>query len=175
MWWPFGRGDKDTKELEKELPSELLLFFEEVNPEAHKSERSPKDKVVQAILSRNQGEYSHKLASYKRNYLLDKVTGINCAEVQQVVVDCYKGWLYISTDRCAEEMKRTSNCLDIQNKALRQLRYEDCYNEAQCQQIRTVVDILFTKNFGKLGDHVNEGTERKFEQDVERMFDKLWK
>lgn len=178
MWWPFGTGDKDTKELKKELPSELQSFFEKANPQTHKSsagENSAKDSIVDRILAREHHEYSHDFDAYKREELLKKVTGINCAEIQQAVVDCYQGWSFLSSNHCTDEIRRTTKCMDVQNKALRQLRYESCYNKPQCEQIRILVDMLFVNNFGQYGESMNEETEKKFENEVDSMFDRVWK
>lgn len=178
MWWPFGSKDKDTKDLEKELPSDLQQFFEKVNPESNlpsNGENSSKDALVERILARESKEYSHEFANYKREELLKKVTAINCAEIQQAVVDCYQGWLFLSSNHCTDEIRKTTKCLDIQNKALRRLRYDDCYKKAQCQQMRMVVDLLFTKNFGQFGENVTDESEKKFEREVDGMIEKLWR
>lgn len=178
MLWPFISKDKDAKELEKDLPTDLQLFFEKVNPESHlaaSGDSSAKDNIVDKVLAREVKEYSHEFAKYKRDELLKKVAAINCAEIQEAVVKCYQGWLFTSSNHCTDEIRKTTKCMDLQNKALRQLRYEDCYNKPQCQQMRVVVDYLFTRNFGKLGENVNEETEKNFEREVEGVFAKLWK
>lgn len=177
MWWPFGSKDKDTADLEQELPSGLRLFFKEVNPEAitaSSGEGELKDALVERILAKQPQEFDHKFAGYKREELLKKVAAINCAEVQQAVVECYQGWLFLSSNHCTDEIRRTTKCLDLQTRALRQLRYEDCYNKTQCQQMRMTVDILFTKNFGQFGEKYSEEAEKVFTSEVDGMFETLW-
>lgn len=177
MWWPFGFRDKDTKELEKELPSELREFFDKSNPQAQHTlvvENATKDAIVNRTLARESKEYSHKFAAYKRDELLLKVTGINCAEIQQAVVECYQGWSFLSSNHCTDEIRRTTRCMDVQKKALRLLRYEDCYNKQQCEKMRMMVDILFVNKFGQFGEKMTDETEKEFEQEVGSMFSTVW-
>lgn len=176
--WPFSSKDKDASELEKDLPSDLQLFFTKANPESLQKlggDSSAKDLLVDKILDREVHEYSHEFAKYKREELLQKVAAINCAEIQQAVVKCYQGWLFLSSNHCTDEIKKTTKCIDLQNKALRQLRYDECYSKSQCQQMRVAVDYLFTKNFGQYGENVSDETEKNFESEVETVFGKLWK
>lgn len=177
MWWPFTSGDKDTKELEKELPSDLHAFFDKANPQALQTpigESETKDAIVNRTLARDAKEYSHEFATYKRNELLRKVTGINCAEIQQAVVECYQGWSFLSSNHCTDEIRRTTRCMDVQNKALRLLRYEDCHNKPQCEKMRIIVDMLFVNNFGQFGENMTDETEKQFEQEVDGMFKRVW-
>lgn len=174
--WPFTSGaGKETEELSKELPENLKEFFAEANPAKGRFEGSPKDEQVDRILAQQNQQYTHEFARYKREELLKKVATINCSELQQAVIDCYQGWLLISANHCSDEIKRAMKCMDVQSRAFKQLRYENCFSEKQCQLMRYVVDKLFTKNFGQFGEHMNEETQLKFDADIDDVFGKVWK
>lgn len=175
--WPFGSSaGTESEELTKDLPDNLKGFFAEENAKHQsKFEESPKDDLVAKIVSRQSQEHSHDFARYKRDELLKKVTSINCAELQQAVIDCYKGWLFTSSNHCSDEIQRSTKCIDTQNRAFRQLRYEDCYNEKQCKLIRYIVDKLFVKNFGQFGEDMSEENHHKFDEEVESVFTRVWK
>ncbi|KAK6459669.1 uncharacterized protein RJT20DRAFT_21648 [Scheffersomyces xylosifermentans] len=187
--WPFtsssgsSSGSKESESIEKELPENLKEFFSESNPEPdHRSifEISPEQKRVNEVMLRAEksrtGEYSDEFERYKQREKAKKVCSINCAEVQQQVLECFKNWKWASFETpCSQEIVRTTTCIDIQKVALKKLYYDDCVSIPQCQQIRFVVDKLFTENFGQLGDNVTDETKKNFDKDLDSVFYKIWK
>lgn len=177
--WPFSSNDKESSELTKELPDSLKDFFEENNPtEKHKSvfESTPQQKRVNDILLKHENKnYSFEFDSYKHSEDPKKVTSINCAEMQQKVVECFRGWTFTQSTHCQDEINTHASCVSIQRDALNKLFYGDCVSIPQCNQIRYVVDKLFTENFGQYGDNVNEESKEKFEKELDKAFYKIWK
>lgn len=173
--WPFGSGDKDTAELAKELPQDLQLFFGAADPATRSGADSLKDEKVAEVLAKQPQGYSHEFAAYKRDELLKKAVAVNCAEIQQAVVACYQGWLLVSTNHCMDEIKRATRCTEVQQRALQRMRYADCYSRPQCQYMRTVVDRLFTENFGQYGERVDEEAEKAFNRGVDAAFERAWR
>ncbi|ODV67508.1 hypothetical protein HYPBUDRAFT_147838 [Hyphopichia burtonii NRRL Y-1933] len=180
--WPFTSDKgKDTSEITKELPEHLQGFFEEKNPDrklegAH--EVSPHQNRVNQVLYQHEKtnpDYSYQFDNYKRAESAKKVVGINCAELQQKVHECLRGWSFTEANHCNEEIKLSMECMKIQKEGLKKLYYDDCYNEKQCQQIRRVIDQLFVKNFGQFGDQVNEENQSKFNNDINGVFYKIWR
>ncbi|ODV79317.1 uncharacterized protein CANTADRAFT_50860 [Suhomyces tanzawaensis NRRL Y-17324] len=182
MVWPFtSNKGKETSELTKELPENLKGFFEENNPDSkHQSifEESPHQKRVNQVLLKHQKQntpYSYELERYKQKEKPQVVTAVNCAEIQQQVVDCFRSFNLTSTTQCKFEIGKTTACVEIQNRALKKLYYEDCVDIDQCEKIRYIVDKLFTENFGQYGDEVNEVTKANFDKSLDGMFYKVWK
>lgn len=179
--WPFTTlYGKDTKELAKELPEDLQGFFAENNPDAkHQSifEITPHQKRVNDVLSKQpqNPEYSYDFDKYKQAQTPHKVTAINCAELQQKVMECLRGWNVTSTDPCRVEINKTASCVEIQNRALKRMYYQDCVSVEQCSSIRYVIDKLFTENFGQYGDNINEEAQKKFDTELDKVFYKIWK
>jgi hypothetical protein len=179
--WPFSTNyGRDTKELTNELPEGLQDFFKENNPDAkHQSifEITPHQKRVNDVLSRQDKnpEYTYEFDKYKQAETPHKVTVINCAELQQKVMECLRGWNVTSTDPCRAEIKKTTSCVEIQNRALKKMYYQDCVSVEQCSKIRYVIDKLFTENFGQYGDTINDQSQAKFNKDLDNMFYKIWK
>lgn len=175
--WPFGSGDKDARDLAKELPQNLQEFFDHADPATKRaaSRDTLKDDKVAQVLARQPQTYSHQFDAYKRDELLKKAVAVNCAEIQQAVVACYQGWLMTSANHCTDEIRRATRCTEVQQRALQQLRYADCYNERQCKYMRTMVDRLFTDNFGQYGEHHDEAAEKAFAEGVDAVFEKAWR
>lgn len=180
--WPFSSSAPDSKstdDLEKELPDSLKGVFQRENPD-HKHddlfEASKEQKLVSNIIERSKNQpYDYKFDEFKRNEDIKKVTYINCAELQKNVMTCLKNWSATDLTFCDKEMKLNAACTDIQTKALKRLHYEDCVNLTQCKQIRFLVDDLFVKNFGQLGENYNEDSLQKYLSDVDDSFTKIWK
>lgn len=172
--WPFG-SQKSNKDVTDELPENLQEFYKEVSLTAHKLEKDSKDEKVANVLDRQNTQYSFEFDEFKREFLAQKSSAINCAELQAAVLKCYEGWLFFGVDNCSAEIKRGAKCNELQERAFQRLRYNECYSQKQCNAIRYVVDQLFTKNFGQLGENVNEELQVKFEYDLDQVFDRVWK
>lgn len=181
--WPFtfDKG-KNTDDITKELPQNLKEFFIENNPDKNNEngsvfEKSPQQQRVDNVLLKNNinDKYSYEFQKIKATETVRKVTTINCAEIQQQVLDCFRGWSFTSTNPCSDEIKLSTSCIDIQSKGLKKLHYEECYNEIQCNQIRRVIDQLFIKNFGQFGENINDENQLKFDNEIDNIFDKVWK
>lgn len=182
--WPFSSSEKKTEEVTKDLSPNVQEFFVETNPEKnHQSifEESPHQKQVNQVLLREEKwakEHNHvdyKFDRYKQSEKPIKVAQINCAELQQNVIECFRNWNITSTDQCRAEIGLVTKCADLQNVALKKLYYEDCYNIPHCDYIRSAADELFTKNFGQFGEDINDETTAKFKQDLDQAFTKAWK
>ncbi|ABN65145.1 predicted protein [Scheffersomyces stipitis CBS 6054] len=179
--WPFTSEKSDSAEIAKELPEDLKQFFTETNPEPnHRSifEVSPEQKRVNEVLLRAEKDktYSDEFERYKHVENAKKVCSINCAEIQQEVLECFKSWKFAGLETpCTQEIKRTSQCMEIQKAALKKLYYDDCVSIPQCNQIRYIIDKLFVENFGQLGDNVNDETKAKYAKDLDKVFYKIWR
>ena len=79
--WPFG-SSKPEKDVTSELPEELKDFYKEVTPTKQRVTQDSKDERVAKILNRQQAHYTHELDQFKRDYLAQKASAINCAELQ---------------------------------------------------------------------------------------------
>ncbi|CAK7893490.1 hypothetical protein CAAN1_22S00782 [[Candida] anglica] len=179
--WPFSSSNqgKKTSDLEKEIPDSLKDIFHKGNPE-WKNEANfgiaEEEKLVEMAKQRQSKEpYSYEFDDYKRNEDHKKVTYINCVELQKNVISCLKNWKGADLSFCDKEMKLNSACTDIQTKALKRLRYDECVSIKQCKQIRFLIDDLFVKNFGQLGEHFDDQTYAKFSDEVDASFVKIWK
>lgn len=174
--WPFTK-EKSSDDIAGELPDNLKQFFNDKNPDKKEAGREAYYQRVQEVLERPQ-EYSYQFDHYKKEESVQKVTGVNCAEIQNQVVECFKktgGWSLTTYGHCEQEMKNGSRCADIQKDALKRLHYGDCYSEKQCLQIRRVVDELFVRNFGQFGDNVTEDNQAKFNTELDSVFFKIWR
>lgn len=174
--WPFGSSDKSSAELDKELPENLKEFFKEADPSHRLTEHNedPREVQVQKVLARQSKEYDGELDRYKHRETPRKVATINCAELQQVVVECYRGWLFLGNE-CSQEIARTTKCMDIQQAALKKLRYQDCYSKKHCATIRAFTDKLFTAHFGQFGEKIDDETTARFEAAVDEAFVAAWR
>lgn len=172
--WPFG-GAREP-DVADELPETLQTFYKEAAPAGRVADvdRSPKDAVVQQMLAAQAKGYNHALAAYKREHSVRHVALVNCAELQHAVLECYKGWLVASGTHCSDEAARATRCLEMQQRALRSLRYDDCYHPAQCVQMRALVDRFFTTNFGQFGERITDDTVQAFDKDVDAAFALVW-
>ncbi|CCE81598.1 Piso0_002259 [Millerozyma farinosa CBS 7064] len=176
--WPFSSGSgKDTSEVLKEIPDGLRDFFEEQNPDKRfeGDGSSPYLKRINEVLSRETKNVDSKVDNYKRRENLRVVTGINCAELQQKVLECMRGWSYTQGKQCAEEIQNNTKCVSIQHAALKKLHYEDCYSIEHCKKIRFIVDMLFTKHYGRYGTETGEDVDSKFAKELDKSFFKVWK
>lgn len=177
--WPFS-NDKDSAQVSKELPQDLGAFFEQANPETSqqsKFELSPHQKKVNSVLRQRENQpYSHEFDQYKRRETLKSATQVNCAEIQQQVVECLRGWNLTLSNRCETEIKTHTKCVETQTRALKLLFYEDCVDIDQCKKIRYVVDKLFVDNYGQYGEQIDdEDTRMRFDSGVESAFAKIWR
>ncbi|KAK6465804.1 hypothetical protein DFJ63DRAFT_310887 [Scheffersomyces coipomensis] len=182
--WPFtsSSGGKDASELTKELPDNLKQFFNEVNPEPnHQSifEISPHQKRVNEVLKREDDlkrPYDDEFYKYKQTEKAKKACSINCSEVNSQILECFKNWNYTSFDTpCSKEIAATTKCLEVQKNAFKKLHYDECISIKQCNQIRYIIDKMFTENFGQLGNEINDQTHKKFDQDLDKVFWKIWR
>jgi hypothetical protein len=182
--WPFNSNEKKTEEVTQDLSPNVQEFFKEANPEKnHQSifEESPQQKQVNKVLAREekwvkeQNHYDYKFERYKQTEGPNKVAQINCAELQQKVIECFRNWSLTSADQCRAEIGIVTKCADLQNHALKKLYYEDCYNIPQCDYIRYVADKLFTENFGQFGEDISDESKTKFNKDLDKAFKKVWK
>lgn len=177
--WPFS-SDKDSSQVSKELPEDIGAFFEQQNPEsAHisKLEASPEQKKVNSVLRQHENQpYSYEFDQYKKRETLKIATQVNCAEIQQQVVECLRGWNLTGTNRCEEEIKTHTKCVEIQSRALKLLFYDDCVNKEQCAKIRYAVDKLFVDNLGRYGEHIDEDANNtSFQSGIDAAFAKIWR
>lgn len=175
--WPFGSGDKDAGELAKELPPNLQQFFDRADPATKRAASGDalKDEKVTQVLARQPQEYTHLFDAYKRDELLKKAVAVNCAEIQEAVVACYRGWLMTSANHCTDEIRRATRCTEVQQRALQRVRYAECYSQRQCQYMRTMVDRLFTEHFGQFGERKDEAAEKAFGEGVDAVFERAWR
>lgn len=173
--WPFSSGDKATENsdnIKEDISPNLQHFFEKQDRTARglKLERPViSDPVPQAPVTTLQDINFVKFKQDTR-----KIAAINCAEIQQAALECYKGWKFLSGTECSSAMTRSTRCMAIQQNALKRLRYEECGTHDECQQIRVLVDELFTRNYGQFGENINEETQKKFELDLGRTMSYLW-
>lgn len=174
--WPFN--SKNSTDPADELPEKLQNFFRESDPTSNKTglvSAISKDSRVQQVLDKGPENTSLEFKHYKRTKRPHQAAAINCAELQEAVMRCYEGWLVLGSGNCKEQIRRASQCMDLQEKALEQLRYNDCYNERQCKHMRAVVDDLFQQHFGKGGERLQTAPIEDFEAAVDAKFDKLWR
>lgn len=169
--WPFSSSN-DELDL---LPADIREFYDKADPTRQVDEKKRKDDRVNALLAKNAHSFSHELEKHKREFRAKKAAAINCAELQEAVLECHKGWLMLSLENCAAPMKRASLCQDTQLHAFSKLRYDQCYSIKHCAQIRYIVDRLFTKNFGQLGENQTDESKQNFERDLDKAFDQAWK
>lgn len=162
--WPFSSSD--SNKAPEDISPRLQSFFdkEDTHARALKLERvaslEPESLLKPTSLS------DIELTRYRQN--AQRVAAINCAELQQAVLECYKGWKYLKGTECSEAMTRTTKCMELQQDALRRLRYEECASKEECMLIRMLVDEMFIRNFGQLGTNINEDTMRVYESDLRR-------
>lgn len=183
--WPFSSNKgKETAEVTEELAPSLREFFAENNPDQKHAaflSGSPFQQRVNDVLNREEKlqenrEYSYDFDRYKRSEVPRKVTAINCAEIQQLVIECFKGWSAITdTNHCSKEIQTSRRCVEIQTKALKTMHYDDCYDKKQCDQIRFLVDQMFVKSFGQYGEHISDENEAQYTRELERVFYKVWR
>lgn len=172
--WPFST---DQKDIAQELPDNLQQFYADHNPANKEAGREAFHQQVHQVLAQKTA-YSFEFEQWKKAETDKKVTGINCAEIQNQVIECFKktgGWSLTTYGHCEQEMKNGTHCVDVQKDALKRLHYSDCHSEKQCMQIRRVVDELFVRNFGQFGDNVTEEAQLQFNQDLDSVFFKIWK
>lgn len=173
--WPFGSGEtpKENNEiLEEDISPSLQQFFEKQDRTARGLKLEKPDisgPVPQAPITSLSDINFVKLKQDTR-----KIAAINCAEIQQAALECYKGWKFMSGTECSTAMARTTRCMAIQQNALKRLRYDECSYLDQCKQMRVLVDELFTRNFGQYGENINEDTQKKFEYDLGKTQAFLW-
>ncbi|CAH2352331.1 hypothetical protein CLIB1423_06S03972 [[Candida] railenensis] len=180
--WPFSSSStRSTDDLEKELPENLKVVFQKENPEHRQDESIEKNTKEQILVNRmiqkaqeEHKNYNFEFDQYKKNENIAKVSSINCAELQQNVLLCLKSWKATDYTFCAKEIKSHSNCLEVQTEALRKLQYDNCVDLKHCKQIRFIVDELFVKNFGSLGEKFDEDNYITFMREVEGNFENLW-
>lgn len=165
--WPFSQPD-----ITKDIPPELRAVFDENNPRPQAG--ADHQARVEAVLA-NHDTYSFDLQQYKQHNTLPRVASINCAEIQHAVSTCFQGWSLTDTDPCSTLVKNLSKCVEIQQDALKKLHYHQCYSEKQCGQIRRLVDELFVRNFGQMGDNVTEELKLVFDAEVNKYFEKVWR
>lgn len=173
--WPF------TKETPLDLTPELLEFLDEQTP-SHKSksifEISPQQQRVNQVLQKHTNDdYDYVFDRYKQTEKIPKVATINCAELQEKVLECFRGYNLTAThNQCKDEINKVSSCIEVQAKALKRLYYEDCVDVEQCSKIRYIVDKLFTENFGQYGENLHgEVNVEKFNKEIDGVFYKVWK
>lgn len=179
LWWPFNTKN-ETEEVTKKLPDGLKEFFQEQTPD-HKAqsifEISPQQEKVNKTLQKYADrQYSYEFDRYKQTEKPLKVATINCAEIQEQVLNCFRGYSFTTGTQCKEEIGKVSQCMELQAKALKKLHYEDCVEVEQCDKIRYIVDKLFTDNFGQFGDLLQDDqNQSKFNNDLDKVFYKIWK
>ncbi|OBA23529.1 hypothetical protein METBIDRAFT_76531 [Metschnikowia bicuspidata var. bicuspidata NRRL YB-4993] len=174
--WPFTSGDKSSDTLDKELPQSLKEFFKETDPSHRLNDlnEDPREAQVQEVLASQSNEYNDEFDQYKHRETPRKVASVNCAELLQAVVTCYRGWLFLGND-CSDEIVRTKICMEIQQEALKKLRYQDCCNKRHCTSIRAFTDKLFTAHFGQYGEKIDDETRARFDVALNEAFAAVWK
>lgn len=173
--WPFTSSSKDGGELTKELSPQVQQFFAKADPiQGSRNLSSEREQLVLDKVAAHSG-YNYDLQMFKQHHPLRVLATINCAELQQAVVECYRGWELLKGVECSKPFARASACVEIQQAALRRLHYDQCYSVEQCKLMRAMVDKLFTAEFGVMGDNVNEETRKNFETGLDLAFDLLWK
>lgn len=172
--WPFSSGGKaeDPDNVTEDISPSLQQFFEKQDRSA-RGLKLEKPDITGPVPQAPASTLSDiNFVQFKQD--TRKVAAINCAEIQQAALECYKGWKFLSGTECSTAMTRSTRCMAIQQNALKRLRYEECSSRDQCQQIRALVDELFTRNYGQFGENINEETQKCFEYDLGRTLSFLW-
>lgn len=163
--WPFIRSQPE-KDPSDDISPSLRSFFAEEDQHARLATKVGTSTAPAKAPAHVSSLANLELANFRQT--TRKIAAINCAELQQTVLDCYKGWLYMTSTDCSKGLTRTSRCMELQKKALERLRYEECADRAECMLIRILVDEMFTRNFGQYGEKISEQTEKVFESDLQR-------
>lgn len=188
--WPFTKSSNSSKitdDITKELPADLKQVFEK---ESHSSslsgtkfipERYTKlvnDKLDSINQQQQQitPEEELNFENYKINYSIKTVSQINCAEIENYLLECnkhpwYKFWA-IPNMKASKDLKQ---CDKLTTDGLKFLNYTSCYNIKHCEFIRYHLDQIYLKNFGQLGENVNDKTRDEYYKDLHELFYKVWK
>lgn len=123
------------------------------------------------------------------------VAQINCAEIENYLIQLNNNhsisqfWSSLfnstNTNPNSSENNVTTNpnqalqnyksCKNLTIDGLKLLYYSKCYNIKQCQFIRYHLDQLYIKNFGSLGQNVNDKNIESYYKDLDQLFYKVWK
>ncbi|KAI3406141.2 hypothetical protein KGF56_000983 [Candida oxycetoniae] len=191
--WPFSKSEdkQDLEEIGKNLPPDLKEFLIKENPEVrnqseieapYKFESSKRVKQVNRILSQlppRSSEEELEFGNFKIANQINKVTDVNCAELEYSLHQCYhqfSAFFDLFKLPCLDKQEKVRVCKNLQNDALKLLHYQSCYDIPQCFAIKAFVDVAFVKNFGNLGEKTdNSDSTDQFYKDINNAFDELWK
>ncbi|KAL6452996.1 hypothetical protein SBY92_000341 [Candida maltosa Xu316] len=178
--WPFTKSSQQPSDLSTELPADLQQVLQQESPShPEKFEVEKRTRIVYEKLAKlpplSQDE-EKELERYKVQNSPRQVSQINCSELELYVMQCnnhpwYKFWAVPNFDA----MKNLKRCENLNYDGLKLLHYNQCYNIKHCGFIRYHLDQLYIKNFGELGDNVNDATTANFYSDLNDLFYKAWK
>lgn len=188
--WPFTKtNDAPNNKLGNGLPTELKEFLLKENSESKhfgfdessKFDALPHGKQVRNKLDRlprmSENE-AFQLEEYKASNQLYNVVSINCAEIEYNLHQCYQQF---STIRnmfqypCFKQQNAVRSCKNLQSDGFKVLHYQDCYNVEQCTAMKSFVDQVFVKNFGKLGEFSdNPENSKAYYRDLNDGFRYFW-
>ena len=200
--WPFTKSSK-LNDLSKDLPSDLHKVLEqETLQDSNKFELDKYSRIVNDILNQLPPQFTTEqelldFENYKiqNNYKI--VAQINCPEIENYLIQLNNNhsisqfWsnLFNSTNSNSnsdssednvttnpnQALKNYKSCKNLTIDGLKLLNYSKCYNIKQCQFIRYHLDQLYIKNFGSLGQNVNDKNVESYYKDLDQLFYKVWK
>lgn len=198
-----SNSDDRLNDLSKDLPSDLQKVLEqETLQDSNKFELDKYSRIVNDILNQLPPQFTTEqelldFENYKiqNNYKI--VAQINCAEIENYLIQLNNNhsisqfWsnLFNSTNSNSnsdssednvtinpnQALKNYKSCKNLTIDGLKLLNYSKCYNIKQCQFIRYHLDQLYIKNFGSLGQNVNDKNVESYYKDLDQLFYKVWK
>ncbi|RCK57878.1 hypothetical protein Cantr_06149 [Candida viswanathii] len=183
--WPFtSTQDTNAKEdITRELPPDLQRVFERESATSLSGTKFIPERyhrMVEAKLASLPEQHptvESQLAfeKYKVEYPVKTVRQINCAEIENYVLQCnqhpwYKFWA-LPNIKASKDLRK---CETLTVDGLKFLNYDRCYNIKHCEFIRYHLDKIYTKNFGELGERVNDETSNAYYRDLHELFYKVW-
>lgn len=170
--WPFSSNDKSSDDVTESISPNLQDFFEVQDRSAKGIKLQKPDEPEIFLMQAPTSLEGIELERFRQDSR--RIAAINCAEIQEAALACFKGWKFLSGTECSTAMARVSKCMAIQQNTLNRLRYEKCSSKDECVEVRILADELFSRNFGSLGENITEENQEKFESDLERTQQFLW-
>lgn len=198
--WPFTKSSNTDDSLD-DLPSDLQKVLEqEIRQDSNKFELDKYSRIVNDKLNQLPPQFTNEqefldFENYKIQNNHQIVAQINCAEIENYLIQLNNNhsisqfWSSLfnsaTTNANSSENNVTTNpnqalqnyksCKNLTIDGLKLLYYSKCYNIKQCQFIRYHLDQLYIKNFGSLGQNVNDKNIESYYKDLDQLFYKVWK
>lgn len=185
--WPFTKSSDDSnakEDITKELPADLQLVFQREATSSLDGSKFIPERYAKIVESKLESLPEQQITSedelefenYKIEYSIKSVKQINCSEIENYLLECnkhpwYKFWA-IPNLKVSKDLKK---CENLTVDGLKFLNYDKCYNIKHCDFIRYHLDKIYTKNFGDLGENVNDETSNLYYKDLHELFYKVWK